>query len=128
LNAALFRDFSALAAAYLLEPCHLEYLRSKSYGRGSEYLPEKIAVPLKFMSDRVRNGQPLLDYAYGYGPYNWRFAVDPTPGSSDYTNEMLLPEDGVSITKHLKVIRKFNGCEDEAGFILVHIAIGSKSN
>lgn len=56
LNAALFRDFSALAAAYLLEPCHIEFLKSKNYGRGSEYLPEKIAVPLKFMSDRVKYG------------------------------------------------------------------------
>ncbi len=128
LNAALFRDFSHLSAGYLLESSHLSYMKTKSYGLGSEHLPENIAVPLKVMADRVKYGQPLLEYAYGYGLYNWKFAVDPTPGSTEYTNEMVLPKKEVSIKKHLNMIRKLNGCTDEAGFMLVHVAIGSKTN
>jgi indoleamine 2,3-dioxygenase len=39
-NAALFRDYSCLSAGYLLEPCHLNFLKTKNYGLGSEHLPE----------------------------------------------------------------------------------------
>ena len=70
----------------------------------------------------------MFEYAYGFGLYNWKFAVDPTPGSTEYTNEMVLPKKEVSIKKHLNMIRKLNGCTDEAGFMLVHVAIGSKTN
>jgi len=56
LNAALFRDFSHLSAGYLLESCHLSYLKTKNYGLGSEHLPENIAVPFKAMADRVKYG------------------------------------------------------------------------
>jgi len=54
--------------------------------------------------------------------------VDPTPDSIEYTNEMVLPKKEVSIKKHINMIRKLNGCTDEAGFMLVHVAIGSKTN
>ena len=59
LNAALFRDFSMLSSAYLLEECHINYLASRSegegsYGEGMSYLPEKIALVLIIM--------PLLHY------------------------------------------------------------------
>lgn len=58
LNAALFRDFSMLSAAYLLEPCHINYKATKEYGLGSDFLPETIAVPLNELCKRVRYGQP----------------------------------------------------------------------
>ena len=45
----------------------------------------------------------------------------------EYTNEMLVPK-GASTKQHLQMIRKFNGCTDEAGFCLNHVAIVSKSN
>ena len=56
LNAALFRDYSHLSAGYLLESCHLSYLKTKSYGLGSDHLPEQIAVPLKVLADRIKYG------------------------------------------------------------------------
>lgn len=40
LCAALFRDFSMLSAGYLLESCHLSFLKTKDYGLGSPHLPE----------------------------------------------------------------------------------------
>jgi indoleamine 2,3-dioxygenase len=71
LNAALFRDFSMLSSAYLLEECHINYLATKNYGIGMDYLPENLAMPMKFTADRIRYGQPLLEYAYGYALNNW---------------------------------------------------------
>ena len=32
MNTALFRDYTMLAASYMLEPCHLSYLQTKNYG------------------------------------------------------------------------------------------------
>jgi indoleamine 2,3-dioxygenase len=46
MNTALFRDYGFLSAAYMLEPCHLNYLKTKNYGKGTEYLPSNIAIPL----------------------------------------------------------------------------------
>lgn len=125
LNAALFRDYSILSAAYLLEPCHQSFVKTKNYGIGSDHLPEQLAMPLKFLSDRVRNGNPLLDYAYGYGLNNWMFTEDPTPGTIHYKNEMVLPSRSRGLKEHIKPIRKFNGCTDEHGFIVVHCAINA---
>lgn len=53
LNAALLRDYMMLGSAYILEPCHLSYLATNNYGEGMSYMPEKIAVPMKFLCDRV---------------------------------------------------------------------------
>ena len=50
---------------------------------------------------------------------------DLEPEKGEYKNEDLLPEPGISIKKHLKSIRLFNGCTDENGFILVHVAIST---
>lgn len=87
LNAALFRDYSMLSSAYLLEECHLNFLKTKNYGIGMDHLPEKLAVPMKFLADRLRYGQPLLEYAYGYALYNWKMTNDPNPESINYKNE-----------------------------------------
>jgi len=43
---ALYRDYSFLASAYLLEPCHERYLRGEDYGLGRQRLPRCIAVPI----------------------------------------------------------------------------------
>jgi len=69
----------------------------------------------------------MFEYSYGFGLYNWKFATDKSPDTFEYTNEMLVPK-GVSTKKHLSMIRKFNGCTDEEGFCLNHVAIVSKSN
>jgi len=55
----------------MLEPCHLSYLKTNYYGLGSDFIPENIAIPLKFLSDRLGSQQPILDYAHGYELANW---------------------------------------------------------
>ena len=43
---ALYRDYSFLASAYLLEPCHERFLKGESYGLGRQSLPRCIALPI----------------------------------------------------------------------------------
>lgn len=43
---ALYRDYSFLASAYLLEPCHERFLRGEEYGLGRQVLPRNIARPI----------------------------------------------------------------------------------
>ena len=68
--AALYRDYSFLASAYLLEPCHHEFIRSerKSYGLGRDVLPANIAVPINEVAKRtgfkpfMESVSPSLEY------------------------------------------------------------------
>jgi indoleamine 2,3-dioxygenase len=53
MNTALFRDYSMLTSSYLLESCHLSYLKTKNYGEGMSKIPAKLAVPLKLLADRL---------------------------------------------------------------------------
>jgi hypothetical protein len=43
---ALYRDYSFLASAYLLEPCHERFLKGEPYGLGRQTLPRNIALPI----------------------------------------------------------------------------------
>lgn len=43
---ALYRDYSFLASAYLLEPCHERFMKGESYGLGRQSLPRSIALPI----------------------------------------------------------------------------------
>jgi indoleamine 2,3-dioxygenase len=43
---ALYRDYSFLASAYLLEPCHLRFLRGEPYGLARKVLPANVARPI----------------------------------------------------------------------------------
>jgi indoleamine 2,3-dioxygenase len=124
LNAALFRDYSMLTSAYLLEDCHQNYLATKNYGIGMDHIPEKLAVPIKTLADRLRYDQPLLEYAYGYALYNWKMPNDKNPETIEYKNEEIMPNPDKPL-ENLQLIRKFNGCVDEHGFVLLHVAIGS---
>lgn len=107
---ALYRDYSFLASAYLLEPCHHEYLRTnrKSYGLARDLLPENIAVPISIVAE-IAGFMPFMEYAGSYALANWK-RINPN-GKMEYDN--------------LELIRAFeNGldCESsEAGFVLVHV-------
>ncbi|CAG8481691.1 11322_t:CDS:10 [Funneliformis caledonium] len=46
LLSALFRDYTFLTSAYLLEPCDIMYREKKDYGLGRSVLPKNIAIPL----------------------------------------------------------------------------------
>lgn len=43
---ALYRDYSFLASAFLLEPCHMSFLKGHGYGLGRDMLPANIARPI----------------------------------------------------------------------------------
>lgn len=43
---ALYRDYSFLASAYLLEPCHERFLKGEPYGLGRQTLPSVVALPI----------------------------------------------------------------------------------
>lgn len=43
---AIYRDYSFLASAYLLEPCHGRHMKGEEYGLGRDVLPANIAVPI----------------------------------------------------------------------------------
>jgi indoleamine 2,3-dioxygenase len=110
LLSALFRDYSFLASAYLLEPCHQLYLKTKEYGLGRQTLPPQIAVPLCIIADAIR-AKPFMEYAMSYALYNWK-RKDPS-GPISFEN--------------LELIRAFEGSKDEAGFVLVHVAMVSST-
>ena len=40
---ALYRDYSFLASAYLLEPCHERFVKGEGYGLGRQRLPACVA-------------------------------------------------------------------------------------
>lgn len=126
LNAALFRDYTMAASGYMLEPCHHGWKANKMYGRGTDFVPENLAVPIKILADRIGYGQLLLEYSYGYALNNWTFKNDPNPESSLYDAASVAPDIKRPVDD-IKCIRQHFGCDNEAGFILVHVAIVSKT-
>jgi hypothetical protein len=54
---AIYRDYSFLASAYLLEPCHERFVKGESYGLGRQSLPRTIALPI------VRVAEMLVVFA-----------------------------------------------------------------
>lgn len=120
----LYRDFCILTSAYLLEPCDLTFrkecaaLRAKgetvfdaAYGRAHSVLPAKIARPLAHMAREAFDMNPWMEYAHSYALNNWR-QVD---------------EQGGMGRENLELIRPIHGGRDEAGFILVHVALEAET-
>ena len=48
---ALYRDYSFVASAYLLEPCHERWLMGEGYGLGRQRLPRQVARPLAMVAN-----------------------------------------------------------------------------
>ena len=48
---ALYRDYSFVASAYLLEPCHERWVKGEGYGLGRQRLPACVARPLAKVAD-----------------------------------------------------------------------------
>ncbi|KFA52022.1 hypothetical protein S40293_02999 [Stachybotrys chartarum IBT 40293] len=105
---ALYRDYSFLASAYLLEPCHQRFVNGQSYGLGRKILPSNIAQPIAQCAE-ICGFKPFMEYAGSYALFNYRLE-EPDAGT-EYSN--------------LRLIRAFeNGLDptsSEAGFVLVHI-------
>ncbi|TAQ86004.1 hypothetical protein B7494_g5669 [Chlorociboria aeruginascens] len=105
---ALYRDYSFLASAYLLEPCHERFMKGEGYGLGRQTLPSIIALPISRCAE-LAGFKPFMEYAGSYALFNYRLA-DPALGL-EYSN--------------LRLIRAFEHGLDptssEAGFVLVHV-------
>lgn len=43
---ALYRDYSFLASAYLLEPCHMRFMKGEPYGLARSFLPAQLSRPI----------------------------------------------------------------------------------
>ncbi len=106
LQCALFRDYSALASAFLLEHCHDSYMKTSEYGLGRDYLPEVIAVPLTQLAEKL-SLNPFLEYNTLTG-FNYRRVNQNQP----YFN-----------AEDIELIRHLQGGIDEKGFLCVHIAM-----
>ncbi|KAK0745292.1 indoleamine 2,3-dioxygenase-like protein [Apiosordaria backusii] len=112
---ALYRDYSFLLSAYLLEPCHLRFMKGEPYGLARDVLPACIARPIKRCAD-LTGFQPFMEYAGSYALYNYTLTSPSLPLTSP---------------NNLRLIRAFTHGLDpsssEAGFVLVHILMVSHS-
>lgn len=108
---ALYRDYSFLASAYLLEPCHERFVMGEEYGLGRQVLPANVARPIARCAE-ICEFKPFMEYAGSYALFNYRL-VDPSLGFS------------FSEPSNVRLIRAFEHGLDpsssEAGFVLVHI-------
>ncbi|KAI0888697.1 indoleamine 2,3-dioxygenase family protein [Annulohypoxylon maeteangense] len=105
---ALYRDYSFLASAFLLEPCHMRFIKGEPYGLGRSFLPAQLSRPIVRCAE-LAGFKPFMEYAGSYALFNYRLQ-DPEAGL-EYSN--------------LRLIRAFEHGLDptssEAGFVLVHI-------
>ncbi|KAF3390886.1 Indoleamine 2,3-dioxygenase 1 [Talaromyces pinophilus] len=107
---AIFRDYSYVASAYILEPCWENWCKDpeSGYGLGREVLPHSIAGPM-WRCAEILDLPPFLSYAASYALFNYTLE-NPSRGY-EYDN--------------LRLIRGFeNGLDpksSEAGFILTHV-------
>ncbi|KAK3309097.1 uncharacterized protein B0T15DRAFT_566007 [Chaetomium strumarium] len=105
---ALYRDYSFLASAYLLEPCHERFVKGEGYGLARDVLPANVARPIAKCA-ALCGFKPFMEYAGSYALFNYRLA-DPSQGLA---------------SSNLRLIRAFEHGLDpsssEAGFVLVHI-------
>ncbi|KAJ4396240.1 hypothetical protein N0V93_000459 [Gnomoniopsis smithogilvyi] len=105
---AIYRDYSFLLSAYLLEPCHERFLKGEPYGLGRQTLPAVVARPMARVAE-ITGFMPFMEYAGSYALYNYKLE-DPSKGM-EYDN--------------IRLIRAFEHGLDpkssEAGFVLVHI-------
>ncbi|KAK5676075.1 hypothetical protein LTS10_011365 [Elasticomyces elasticus] len=107
---AIFRDYSFLSSAYLLEPCYERQSQGlEGYGLGRQVLPACLAGPL-VKTAKLLDIPPFMAYAAAYSLYNYR-VEDPAIGTDQYSN--------------LRMIRAFQHGLDpkssEAGFVLTHV-------
>ncbi|ORY57279.1 indoleamine 2,3-dioxygenase family protein [Pseudomassariella vexata] len=107
---ALYRDYSFLASAYLLEPCHIRFMNKQPYGLGRDRLPVQLARPIARCAE-LCGFKPFMEYAGSYALFNYKL-VDPVQGLA-YDN--------------LRLIRAFEHGLDptssEAGFVLIHVSM-----
>ena len=107
---ALFRSYSFLASAYLLEPSYQQFKIDGKYGKAINVLPKNIAMPFCKVADKL-DVFAWLDYHYAYSLGNYR-KLDAT-GDLNWEN--------------ITMCNKFSGQADEVGFIMLHVDINRYS-
>jgi indoleamine 2,3-dioxygenase len=73
---ALFRSYSFLASAYLLEPSFQQFRKDGKYGKARNFLPANIAQPFCKVADKL-NVFAWLDYHYAYSLGNYQKLDEP---------------------------------------------------
>ena len=107
---SLYRAYSFITSAYLLESSYQEFLISGDYGKARNLLPRNIAEPYNVVANKL-NSKMWLDYHYAYSLGNY-VKIDDSNGL-DWRN--------------LGMACSFTGGSDEIGFIMVHVYINELS-
>ena len=107
---ALFRSYSFLASAYLLEPSYQQFKIDGKYGKAINVLPKNIAMPFCKVADKL-DVFAWLDYHYAYSLGNYR----------------KLDASGDLNWENITMCNKFSGQPDEVGFIMLHVDINRYS-
>jgi indoleamine 2,3-dioxygenase len=107
---ALYRAYTFLASAYLLEPAYQIYKETGSYGKAHRFLPSNVSEPLFFVANKLKVA-PYQDYHYSYSLCNY-VRKDPNKGLTWDNLDMAL---------------RYSGTLDEVGFIMVHVDINANS-
>ncbi|KAJ2259567.1 hypothetical protein GGI01_003558, partial [Coemansia sp. RSA 376] len=107
---ALYRDYTFLASAYLLEPCDIQFRLARNYGLARRILPANIAAPLETIAARL-NARPYLEHSMSFTFYNYR--------RKDATQPLT--------TDNIEPIRRFSGCDAEHSYIVGHVAAAQRT-
>ena len=113
---ALFRDYTFLASAYLLEPCYHTFLESVKeekmpvYGIGRSVLPSQIAIPLEQLATFLKT-KPFMEYSQSYAINNWT--------RKNYNRRLDFD--------NLEMFRTFEGSISERGFTMLHMSMVSQT-
>lgn len=108
---ALYRSYSFLTSAYLLEPAYIEFKLKGEYGKARDFLPRQISVPYCKVAKKL-GAFPWLDYYYAYS----------------FGNAIKINKNGSLNWKNLKMANSFTNGDDESGFIMMHVYINEVSN
>lgn len=105
---ALYRAYTFIVSAYLLDPAYKYYLANNKYGKARTRVPINLSLPLFHVAEKL-DVAPYLDYHYSYCLGNYRI---------------------IDTSKHmtwdnLEMIVKFDGGLDERGFVMVHVDINT---
>ncbi|KAF8457127.1 hypothetical protein BGX38DRAFT_1086673 [Terfezia claveryi] len=126
---ALYRDYSFVASAYLLEPCHMRWLAGKmvtqgsdgedefkggDFGLGRDVLPKCISLPIAAVAEYI-GFQPFMEYAGAYALYNYKLNDPSKPLTYDNISPIRAFEHGLDPKS------------SEAGFVLVHVDMVKES-
>jgi indoleamine 2,3-dioxygenase len=103
---ALFRSYSFLSSAYLLEPSFQQFRKDGKYGKARNVLPANIAQPFCKVAEKL-NVFAWLDYHYAYSLGNYQ-KID-AQGDLNWEN--------------ITMCYRFSGQPDEVGFIMLHVDI-----